>query len=71
MRCPRCGKQMPPGADSCPYCGYEINLENLMKHAFPAGEDGDSPGSLSPRTLTIITAIVIIGAIVAAYCVLS
>ena len=44
MLCPQCGKQMPPGAEECPYCGYEINVENLVRQSFPEGEDDDNSG---------------------------
>ena len=66
MLCPQCGKQMPPGAEECPYCGYEINVENLVRQSFPEGEDDDNSG-ISAHMAGIIIVIIIIAAAIAGY----
>lgn len=64
MKCPRCGKTLPPGDEVCPYCGYEVNVENLVKQAFPEGTSGDDESSMSNHTAGILIALIIVAMII-------
>lgn len=64
MKCPRCGKQLPPGAEECPYCGYEINVESLLKQSFPEGAEDDSESISSNKAGILIAAIIVVVAVI-------
>jgi hypothetical protein len=67
MLCPRCQKQLPPSNDECPFCGYKINVESLLKNAFPDCEDGKGLNSLNGRTSGILIILIIAMVSFAAY----
>ena len=71
MKCPRCQKQLPPGGTTCPFCGFEINVESLVDRAFPETSDAEATHFLSSRAAGILILVIIIVAALAAYMVLK
>ncbi|ERT62301.1 MULTISPECIES: zinc-ribbon domain-containing protein [Megasphaera] len=52
MKCPRCGKPVPPGAKTCPYCGAPLPP--------PGSRKEEEMPSVSAKTTGIGVAVVIV-----------
>lgn len=62
MKCPKCGRMMPPGADECPFCGFKVDVESLVERAFPETPD-DGTNIISNKMAGVLIVVIIVALI--------